>query len=196
MLLKLILFLASYLLGSISSAIIVSKIMRFSDPRGQGSHNPGATNVLRIAGKKAAFITLIGDILKGLVPVLVAKFLGFSMFISIVAGMAAFIGHVYPVFFKFKGGKGVATFFGILFGIVPVVGFLSSLTWLIMAKIIKVSSLSALVTAFLTPFYFYFYTYDVNSSIVLTIICIVIFITHRANIKRILAKEEDKINSR
>jgi glycerol-3-phosphate acyltransferase PlsY len=99
----------AYLLGSVSSAILLSKIMGFEDPRKQGSNNPGATNVLRIAGKKAAFFTLVGDFLKGLLPVLVAHWLQFDLLLVALTGFAAFVGHCFPIFFRFQGGKGVAT---------------------------------------------------------------------------------------
>src|SRR5258708_38140208 len=104
----------SYLIGSISSAIIVCKIMRLPDPRTQGSHNPGATNVLRIGGKKAAVITLFGDLLKGVIPVLAAKCLNFDALTLSLIAFAAFIGHIFPIFFRFEGGKGVATALGCL----------------------------------------------------------------------------------
>ncbi|MDH5369489.1 MAG: glycerol-3-phosphate 1-O-acyltransferase PlsY, partial [Gammaproteobacteria bacterium] len=136
---------ASYLIGSLSSAIIVCKLMGLPDPRGEGSGNPGATNVLRFGGKKPAAITLAGDMIKGLVPVLVAKYIGISIEGIALVGLAAFLGHLYPVFFQFKGGKGVATMLGVLFGFSWWIGLATAGTWLFMAKIVKISSLSALV---------------------------------------------------
>ncbi|MDH5661093.1 MAG: glycerol-3-phosphate 1-O-acyltransferase PlsY, partial [Gammaproteobacteria bacterium] len=132
---------ASYLIGSLSSAIIVCKLMGLPDPRGEGSGNPGATNVLRFGGKKPAAITLAGDMIKGLVPVLVAKYIGISIEGIALVGLAAFLGHLYPVFFQFKGGKGVATMLGVLFGFSWWIGLATAGTWLFMAKIVKISSL-------------------------------------------------------
>ncbi len=117
MTMNLLLIAAGYLLGSLSSAIIICRLLGLPDPRGQGSGNPGATNVLRIGGKKAAAATLIGDMLKGLIPVLIAKLLGASLAIQALVAIAAFLGHLYPLFFGFKGGKGVATALGVLLGI-------------------------------------------------------------------------------
>ena len=129
--------------------------MGLPDPRTQGSQNPGATNVLRFGGKRAAAITLAGDALKGLLPVL----LGYALKQPIgnlgVLGFAAFLGHLYPVFFSFRGGKGVATAFGAIIGISWIVGLAVLATWLVMAKIFKISSLAALVAAGLAPLYFW-----------------------------------------
>ena len=135
---------ASYLIGSLSSAIIVCKIMSLPDPRSEGSGNPGATNVLRFGGKKAAAITLAGDMIKGLIPVLIVKYMDMSILTIALVGLAAFLGHLYPVFFEFKGGKGVATMLGVMFGFSWWVGLATAGTWLFMAKIVKISSLSAL----------------------------------------------------
>src|SRR5437016_5515458 len=125
----------AYIFGSLSSAIIVCKLMGLPDPRTQGSNNPGATNVLRIGGKKAAAITLIGDMLKGLAPVLIVKILGMPFMVIAVAGLAAFIGHLFPVFFSFKGGKGVATALGCLLAISLPAALSWSVTWLLVALI-------------------------------------------------------------
>src|ERR1700722_7147497 len=125
----------AYLFGSISSAIVTCKLMGLPDPRTQGSGNPGATNVLRIGGKKAAIITLVGDVLKGVIPVLAAKFYGFDTLSLSFITFAAFIGHLYPVFFKFEGGKGVATSFGCLIALAWPIGLSLMLTWILMAVI-------------------------------------------------------------
>jgi len=148
-----LLVLLAYLSGSISTAIIVCKIMHLPDPRSQGSGNPGPTNVLRLAGKKAAATTLAGDMLKGLVPVLIASALTSNQTTLALVAMFAFLGHLYPIFFRFKGGKGVATAFGVLLGLSRPVAMVVSATWLTMAYIFKISSLSALTAAILAPVY-------------------------------------------
>ena len=138
--LDIILIIIAYLIGSLSSAIIVCKLMGLPDPRGEGSGNPGATNVLRFGGKKAAAITLLGDTLKGLLPVLLAKYLDITILGIALVGLAAFLGHLYPIFFEFKGGKGVATMLGVLFGFSWWIGLATAGTWLFVAKILKISS--------------------------------------------------------
>ncbi len=190
-----ILIFCAYLIGSVSTAIIVCKVLKLPDPRTQGSNNPGATNVLRIGGKKAAAITLIGDGLKGVVPVLIAHYLEFGLVDVALVALFSFLGHVYPVFFGFKGGKGVATFLGALLAINYIAGLGFVITWLFVAKVLKISSLSALIATLLTPIYFYLITSDVIASYVISIICLWIFYTHRENIKRILSGDEGKIKS-
>jgi len=146
-----LLIITAYLLGSLSTAIIVCKLSGLPDPRTQGSGNPGATNVLRIGGKKLAGIVLLGDMLKGLLPVLLAKSLGVSDLILACTGFAAFLGHCYPFFFSFKGGKGVATALGIMLGISWLVGLLLLSVWLLMAMVFRISSLAAISAAFMAP---------------------------------------------
>ena len=141
----------AYLLGSISSAIIVCRIMGLPDPRTEGSNNPGATNVLRIGGKKAAAITLLGDSLKGFIPVVICHLLDRSELVFALVGCAAFLGHLYPVFFGFKGGKGVATALGVQFGWSWMIGGAIAAIWLFMAKVANISSLAALVSMLLAP---------------------------------------------
>ncbi|MBT4315567.1 MAG: glycerol-3-phosphate 1-O-acyltransferase PlsY [Candidatus Thioglobus sp.] len=189
------LIICAYLIGSISAAIIVCKILNLPDPRTQGSNNPGATNVLRIGGKKAAAIVLIADGLKGVAPVLVANYLGFSLLDVSLVALAAFLGHVYPVFFGFKGGKGVATFLGALFALNYLAGLSFALTWVFVAKVLKISSLSALIATLLAPLYFYLITNELEATYVIGIICLWIFYTHRSNIQRMLSGEEGKIKS-
>jgi acyl phosphate:glycerol-3-phosphate acyltransferase len=149
---------AAYLLGSLAFAVIVSKVMGLSDPRTFGSKNPGATNVLRSGSKPAAIVTLLLDALKGLVPVLLVKIWGerFGLGDTTMAlvGLAAFLGHLYPVFFRFQGGKGVATFLGVVFGIDWVLGVATGLTWLIIAFFFRYSSLASLVSAVFAPIYY------------------------------------------
>jgi glycerol-3-phosphate acyltransferase PlsY len=150
--------LAAYLVGSLAFAVIVSKAMGLNDPRTFGSKNPGATNVLRSGSKAAAIVTLLLDGLKGFVPVLLVKLYGkpYGMEDGTMAmvGLAAFLGHLYPVFFRFQGGKGVATFIGVVFGIHWVLGVATGLTWLIIAFFFRYSSLASLVAAVFAPVYY------------------------------------------
>lgn len=194
---------AAYLLGSISSAIIVCRLMGLPDPRSQGSNNPGATNVLRIggqAGKKAAAITLLGDSLKGLIPVLVGQALGVGPAGIAAVGLAAFIGHLFPVFFGFRGGKGVATALGVQFGIgAPVwglwlpVGLPVALIWLFVAKVLKVSSLAALVSMALAPLLVWLMGLPpalIGMQLVMTGLLIW---RHRSNIEKLLTGREGRL---
>jgi glycerol-3-phosphate acyltransferase PlsY len=189
------LILIAYLVGSINSAIILSKVLKLPDPRTQGSKNPGATNMLRIGGKKIAAFVLLIDVWKGLSPILLAySYTSSSLELSIIA-LSAFLGHVYPVFYSFKGGKGVATFIGGLIGINPLVGLSFILIWLFVAKVLNISSLSALVATLLTPIVFYFIEMDIEATGVIALICLWIFFTHRSNIRRLVSGEEGQINS-
>lgn len=169
--------------------------MGLPDPRGEGSGNPGATNVLRFGGKKAAAITLAGDMIKGLIPVLVAKYFDVSALSLSLVGFAAFIGHLYPVFFQFKGGKGVATMLGVLFGFSWWIGLATAGTWLFVAKVLKISSLSALVAAALAPIYVW-YWFNVNATISITVVMtVILFWRHRSNIKNMMKGTEDSIGT-
>ncbi len=191
------LILGAYLLGSVSSAIIVCKLMGLPDPRVQGSGNPGATNVLRIGGKKAAAITLFGDMLKGLLPVLLAWYLQVEMLILGLVGAAAFVGHLYPVFFRFQGGKGVATLLGVLVGFNSWVGLATAGTWLFIARVIKISSLSALVSMALAPVYVWIFMGDQWEIIFITFGMVLLsFWRHRSNIERLLKGEESLIGKK
>lgn len=186
---------ASYLIGSLSSAIIVCKIMGLPDPRGEGSGNPGATNVLRFGGKKAAAITLFGDMVKGLIPVLIVKYLNADALTISLVGLAAFLGHLYPVFFQFKGGKGVATMLGVMLGFSWWIGLATAGTWLFMAKIVKVSSLSALVATALAPLYVW-YWFNTTASIGVTVVMtVILFWRHRSNITNLIKGTEDSIGT-
>jgi glycerol-3-phosphate acyltransferase PlsY len=164
--------------------------MGLPDPREQGSGNPGATNVMRIGGKKAAAITFFGDFLKGLLPVLIAKFIGAPSVLWALVGLAAFIGHLYPVFFGFKGGKGVATSAGVLLGFDLFVGSAFLLTWIAIYKIGKISSLSALTASTLAPIYAWFLTEDPILTGAALIMTGFLLWRHESNIRRLLAKEE------
>ncbi len=187
----------AYLLGSVSTAIMVCNIMQLPDPRTQGSGNPGATNVLRVGGekgKKAAAITLFGDTLKGLIPLLVAHYLELNTLALALTGAAAFAGHLFPVFFGFKGGKGVATLLGVLFGFSWWLGLATAATWLIVAKVFKLSSLAALIATALAPVYLYFLIPNAIPLIVTTIIMVVIlFWRHKSNIQKLLSGNESSI---
>ena len=187
---------ASYLLGSISSAIIICKIAGLPDPRTKGSKNPGATNVLRIGGKKIAALVLFLDGLKGALPVILAHYFGLSLFESTIILLCAFLGHVFPIFYGFKGGKGVATFLGGLIGLNFLVGLTFAIVWLLIAKIIKISSIAALTATLLSPIYFYVITTNnVKATLVIFLINLFIYFTHRENIKRIISGDEGVIES-
>lgn len=182
-----------YLLGSISSAIVVARIMGLEDPRKVGSGNPGATNILRHGGKKAAAITLLGDVLKGVVPVLAARLLGADATIIALTAFAAFIGHLYPVFFGFRGGKGVATAFGALIAMSGWVGLALTVTWLVMAAISRISSLSALTAAVLAPLYVWLLLPGVVYTYVVLAMTAMLVWRHRSNIQKLIAGTEGKI---
>ena len=189
------LLIVSYLIGSISSAIIISKALGLPDPRTQGSKNPGATNVLRLGGKKIAAFVLLFDGLKGAVPVFIGVYYGFGLTALTLTALCAFLGHVFPVFFRFRGGKGVATYIGGLVAINLLAGLIFSIIWLVVAKVLKISSMSALIATALSPFYFYLITSDMESTLIIGLISLLIFYTHRDNIKRLINKEEDVIQS-
>jgi acyl phosphate:glycerol-3-phosphate acyltransferase len=191
------LILIAYLVGSISSAILVCRLMGLPDPRTEGSGNPGATNVLRVGGKKAAAITLIGDMLKGLVPVLAANVLNVAPLTLALTGMAAFLGHLYPVFFGFRGGKGVATMLGVLFGFHGLVGASTAGTWLLIAKGFKISSLAALIATLLAPLYVWLIIGPSPELIITTaLMTLILFWRHRSNIQRLLKGEEGLISKK
>ena len=197
MLSNVLFIIAAYLLGSVSSAIITCKLMGLPDPRTFGSNNPGATNVLRIGGKSAkiaAAITLFGDSLKGFIPVLIAMIMGLEQHIIALVGIAAFLGHLYPIFFAFNGGKGVATAFGVILAISPWVALALLLTWLIMAFGFKVSSLSALIAAVLAPLFFWFILHSMDYLYMSLFISLFLIIRHRSNISNLLSGEEGKIS--
>ncbi len=195
MMIDLLLVLGGYLFGSISTAIVTCKLMGLPDPRTEGSQNPGATNVLRIGGKKAAFVTLAGDMLKGLVPVLIAQALLAGPVILAATALAAFLGHLYPVFFSFQGGKGVATALGVLFGLSWQVGLAVTGIWLGMALLFRISSLSALTSMLLAPACFWWLQPEPAFIGVMVIITTLLFWRHRTNIRDLLAGREGKIGT-
>ncbi|MEN8259287.1 MAG: glycerol-3-phosphate 1-O-acyltransferase PlsY [Pseudomonadota bacterium] len=183
----------AYVLGSLSSAIIVCRVMNLPDPREQGSKNPGATNVLRFGGKKAAAITLLGDLMKGLLPVLLAIAVGGGPMLLACVGLAAFAGHLYPIFFGFRGGKGVATAFGVFLGISWQVGLALLVTWLTMARIFHISSLSALTAALLAPVYVWWLNGAPELIAASLVVSAVLIWRHKSNIQDLLAGNEDRI---
>lgn len=190
MLTDIILIIGAYLLGSLSSAIIVCRVMGYPDPRTIGSGNPGATNVMRQGGKKAAVITLVGDLLKGLIPVIIAKSFGASLTVQLLVAMAAFLGHLYPVFFAFKGGKGVATAVGVLLGLNLLVALTAIAVWLAMFAIKRISSLSALTTTALSPLYVWLITHSKEFLVFSIVLAALIFWRHRSNIQKLIAGTE------
>ncbi len=194
MILKLFLPLLGYLLGSVSSAIIISKLKGLEDPRNVGSGNPGATNVLRSGDKTAAALTLLGDVLKGTIPIIIAKALGASPVLIALTGMAAFLGHLYPLYYQFKGGKGVATAGGVFLGIAPLIVLLLIIIWFVLAFLTRYSSFSALVAAACAPILFFFLLPLGPYILLSTAIAILLIWRHRENIKRLLNSTEGKIN--
>jgi len=195
MLTNLLFVVLGYLAGSISTAILVCRAMGLPDPRSEGSRNPGATNVLRFGGKKAAAITLAGDFAKGLLPVLLARLAGVEDTGLALTALAAFLGHLYPVFFGFEGGKGVATAFGAILGLSWPVALAALATWLFMAFVVRISSLSALTAAALTPVFAWgFGMRGVPFAAVLLMVVLLVW-RHRSNIRNLLAGAEDQIGT-
>ncbi len=191
-----VLVLVAYLLGSLSSAIIVCRLAGLPDPRSGGSGNPGATNVLRLGGKKPAIITLAGDLLKGLLPVLLGHAFGLAPVLLALVGLAAFLGHLYPIFFRFEGGKGVATGLGVLIGLDWVVGLATVGTWLAVAFATRYSSLSALVATGLAPFWVAWRFGSPEPAVACAVMTALLFWRHAGNIRRLAAGEEPKIGQK
>jgi glycerol-3-phosphate acyltransferase PlsY len=192
---------AAYLIGSISFAVVVSRMLGLDDPRSYGSKNPGATNVLRSGSKKAAILTLLGDALKGVVAVLLAKWIGAShgvteVGIALVA-IAVFVGHLWPAFFRFKGGKGVATALGVLLALNLWLGLATLITWLVVAYAFRYSSLAALIASVFAPFYYalMFGTAD-PVLLAVTAMSVLLIMRHRKNIANLLSGKESRIGSK
>jgi glycerol-3-phosphate acyltransferase PlsY len=181
---------SAYLIGSISSAIIVCQLMGLPDPREQGSGNPGATNVVRIAGKKAGAITLIGDALKGFIPVAIAQLFAVDQLLLSSVVLAAFLGHLYPIFFNFNGGKGVATSFGVSLGVDVLLGLAIFATWLVVYKIGKISALAALVSALFVPFYVELMIGQRYLVITFIVITLLLIGRHKSNIGKLIKGTE------
>ena len=192
--------LVAYLIGSLSFAVIVSRLMGLSDPRSYGSKNPGATNVLRSGNKVAAILTLVLDALKGYLPVLAALLLGprFGWGETTVAwvGLAAFAGHLWPVFFRFEGGKGVATAAGVLLAVNPWLGLATLASWLIIAAFFRYSSLASIVAALFAPFYQLLIWGASAAALPITVMSLLLVWRHEGNIRKLLAGTESRIGQK
>ena len=192
--LALIMIIAAYLLGSISSAVLICRVARLPDPRTVGSNNPGATNVLRIGGKAAAASVLLCDMLKGTIPVWLGYFLDIDPIILGVVAIAACLGHMYPIFFHFKGGKGVATALGAIAPIgLDLTGMIMA-TWLLVAFLFRYSSLAAIVTVLVTPFYAWMV--KPQYTLPVAMLCCLIVLRHHQNIRRLLDGSEPKLGQK
>ena len=194
MILGIVLVVLGYLCGSLASAVIVCRVMKLPDPRKQGSGNPGATNVLRLGGKKAAALTLAGDVLKGAVPVLLAHLLSDSPTILASTAVAAIVGHMYPVFFRFKGGKGVATTFGAVAALVFPVALFMGAVWVLTAMATRYASLASLVAAVAAPLFALVFIQQPATIVALVIIAALLVYRHRENIQRLRDGIESEIN--
>ena len=192
--------LAAYLIGSLSFAVIVSRLMGLSDPRSYGSGNPGATNVLRSGNKAAAVLTLLLDALKGFVPVLLVKLYGAQFGLDegtlALVALAAFVGHLWPVFFRFKGGKGVATAAGVLLGLNPWLGVATLATWIVIAAFTRYSSLAALVAALFAPFYQVLIWGGGPIAVAVFAMGALLVWRHRANIQKLLNGTESRLGQK
>ena len=183
----------AYLFGSISTAVVVAKAMGLADPRQVGSGNPGATNILRYGGKLAAILTLLGDVLKGVIPVLLARALTADPIVIAITGFMAFVGHLFPVFFGFRGGKGVATACGVWLTLNPWVGLLLVATWMVTALLFRYSSLSALLSALAAPLYVAWLSDDLAYLVAMIAMSGILIFRHRSNIRNLLAGKENKL---
>ena len=195
------LIIAAYLIGSVPFAVVVSKLFGLQDPRSYGSGNPGATNVLRSGNKAAAALTLIGDAAKGWLAVWIAIRIGASPVVVALAALAVFLGHLYPLFLGFKGGKGVATALGVLLAIQPWLGAATALTWLLVALFMRYSSLAAIAAAVFAPFYYLLggnLVWQAEKPIAVAIfaIALTLIYRHRANIGRLLKGTEPRIGKK
>ena len=196
--------LGAYLLGSVNSAIIISKVFSLPDPRSLGSGNPGATNVLRTGNKFAALITLAGDLLKGLIPVLLAEFFTANTILVAATGVAALLGHMYPIYYHFRGGKGVATTLGVLLGFDWILAVIWIVLWLLVAWQFRFSSLAALVATLITLVISYFTMTDgigyqdnnIFIVVAIAIITVLVFWRHRENLTKLLSGTESRIGQK
>jgi acyl phosphate:glycerol-3-phosphate acyltransferase len=188
--------LAAYLLGSVPFAMISSKLFGLADPRTYGSGNPGATNVLRSGNKKAALFTLIGDALKGWIAVFAAQYYGLDDSLVGLVALAVFFGHLYPIFLKFKGGKGVATAAGVLLALDPALGLAVLGTWLLVAFVSRYSSLAAVLAAALAPVYSVLIYGANHPTVIVSVIGMALIGKHWQNLQRLLAGQEAKIGSK
>ena len=197
--------LLAYLLGSLSFAVIESQVMGLNDPRTYGSKNPGATNVLRSGSKAAAIVTLLLDALKGWLPVVLVRWYGRHWGLDdgtvALVGLAAFLGHLYPVFFRFQGGKGVATALGVLFGVDAVLGLAAGAIWLLMAVLFRYSSLSSLTAAVAAPLVYVLasgtaWYAETPELLALVAMAALLVYRHRENIQRLLAGTESRLGQK
>ncbi len=199
--------LAAYLIGSLSFAVIVSRVLGLSDPRSYGSKNPGATNVLRSGSKKAAIATLLLDAVKGWLPVWAVAHWGAAWGLGdgtlALVGLSAFLGHLFPVFFGFKGGKGVATAAGVLIGFEPLLGLATLLSWLFVALVLRYSSLAAIVAALFAPGFYVLASGESSAwygspmvALAVALMSLLLLWRHRGNISRLIAGQESKIGSK
>ncbi len=192
-----IIFIAlAYLMGSLSSAIILCRLAGLPDPRQQGSGNPGATNVLRFGGKKLAVLVLVGDMLKGLLPVLVVQWLALPPATVAAVGAAAFLGHLFPIFFGFRGGKGVATSLGVLLGFSWLLGLSIVAIWLVMATLFRISSLAAITAALLAPLVCWQLLGEPSYTLAVSFMSVALLLRHHGNIRKLLRGEEPRIGSK
>ena len=188
---------AAYLLGSVAFGIIVSKLFGLPDPRTVGSGNPGATNVLRSGKKLAAALTLLGDVLKGWLPVWLALQSDMLMWVVASVGLAVFLGHLYPIFYKFKGGKGVATALGVMVALSPLLGILAVVTWVVVFAVSRYSSLAAIVAAALAPAYAWFLLSAYSDYVIaVTIMAVMLIWRHRSNIQKLLTGTESGFSNK
>jgi len=193
MLINILFILVTYLIGSLSSAIIVCKVWGMPDPRSKGSNNPGATNVLRIGGKIPALITLVGDGLKGLLPTLIAAQLDLPLWAIGSVMLAALLGHIFPVFFGFKGGKGVATAMGAFLGLYWLLGTVLIAVWALVIAITRFSSLGAIVATLIAPLLAWFLLQDLVITTAISVMALVLLLRHKDNIVRLCCGKEAKI---
>ena len=187
---------AAYLLGSVSFGIVISKAFGLPDPRTVGSGNPGATNVLRSGKKSAAVLTLLGDALKGWLPVWLALQFNMLMWVVAVVGLAVFFGHLYPIYYKFKGGKGVATALGVMLAVSPWLGLACVLAWGIMFAISRISSLAALMAAALSPVFAYLLLPYKDYVWMVLIMAVMLFWRHKSNIQKLIAGTESSFKKK
>lgn len=178
----------AYLLGSLSFAILLSRVFGTADPRAEGSGNPGATNMLRVAGKRLAILTLLGDLLKGLLPVLVARLIGLGLQEQAWVGLAAVLGHLYPLYFNFRGGKGVATAAGMLLGLYPPAALLALSAWVLTFYLTRTSSLASLIA---TPLTLPLLAWQQPAALLpMSALCGLIVWRHRGNLRDLFAGRE------
>ncbi len=185
-----------YAVGSITTAILVARALGLGDPRQSGSGNPGATNILRIGGKKAALLTLLGDLIKGVVPIVIARLLGLEDWALAAVALATFLGHLYPVFFGFRGGKGVATALGILLALLPVLGLSVLGLWILVFAVTRVSSMAALLAAIGAVPIVFAVSSETSMRVLIMVLVPLILWRHRSNIRRLLDGSESPFKKR